>query len=177
MKQVKDSIGPVTIIFNNAGVAPRASFLDQTEDQIENAFHINLFSHFWIIRQFLPDMIAANHGHIVNICTAGAIYPGWNGVTYFSSKYAVNGYSEMLKGQLDQLGKTDIHVSIVYPYIVRTAMTKGVNLESPSNNWLPSVYKKLLKAEDVAAKTVEGMRRNKEYIYAPGDLPLFGATE
>lgn len=56
----------MSIIFNNADIAPTSNFLELTNQQIENIIQVNLMSHFWIFRQFLPEMLAMNPGRIVN---------------------------------------------------------------------------------------------------------------
>jgi NAD(P)-dependent dehydrogenase (short-subunit alcohol dehydrogenase family) len=39
---------------------------------ITKTFQVNTLSHFWLVKAFLPDMVARNHGHIVSICSASA---------------------------------------------------------------------------------------------------------
>eukprot|EP00058_Branchiostoma_floridae_P024633 XP_002610123.1 hypothetical protein BRAFLDRAFT_89829 [Branchiostoma floridae] len=47
-QQVKEEVGDVTILFNNAGVMTTGSVLDLTDDQIERTFQVNVLAHFWV---------------------------------------------------------------------------------------------------------------------------------
>lgn len=173
-QQVKDTVGPATIIFNNAGIAPQGNFLQLTTDQIEKTIQVNLMSHFWIIRQFLPEMVAMNHGRIVNVCSMGGLKPATHSLPYFASKFAVHGYTESLKTELHlpYYNYDGIHFSTVYPYFVQTSLIKSLSLSSDVGNSLPSAFRKFQTPEEVARKAVDGMRREYEYIYCPRSIPL-----
>ena len=53
---MKEEVGDVTILFNNAGVMTTGSVLDLTDDQIERTFQVNVLAHFWV-RVKLPDVV------------------------------------------------------------------------------------------------------------------------
>lgn len=162
----------MTIIFNNAGIAPSANFLHLTNEQIEKTFQVNLMSHLWIIRQFLPEMVSLNHGRIVNICSMGGLKAATHALPYFSAKFAVNGYTEALKAELALFQHDGVHCSTVYPYFVQTPLIRSLTLEKSTSGRLPSAFQRFLEPADVARKTVDGMRREYEYIYLPSVIPF-----
>lgn len=47
-KKIKQEVGDVTILINNAGIMPCHKFLDYTSDQIRQLFDINIIAHFWV---------------------------------------------------------------------------------------------------------------------------------
>jgi len=47
-KRVKEEIGDVAILVNNAGIMPCHTFLDHTVDEIIQIFNINVLGHFWV---------------------------------------------------------------------------------------------------------------------------------
>lgn len=52
--QVKEDIGDVTILINNAGVVTGKMFLNTPDDMVERSFRVNVLSHFWVnIHSFL----------------------------------------------------------------------------------------------------------------------------
>jgi len=46
-KKVKEEVGDVTILINNAGIMPCHVFLDHTADDITEIFNVNVLAHFW----------------------------------------------------------------------------------------------------------------------------------
>lgn len=170
---MKNEVGTVTIVFNNAGIAEFGNFLQLTNNQIEKTLQVNLFSHFWIIRQFLPDMVKLNHGRIVNICSVGGLMPSTHCFPYAASKFAVNGYTETLRAELTLLKHDGVHCTTAYPYFVKTPILRSLTVLKNNPSKFPSVFQKFLEPDDVAKKIVDGMRRQYEYIYLPGITPLF----
>jgi NAD(P)-dependent dehydrogenase (short-subunit alcohol dehydrogenase family) len=57
-KDVLDDLGPVTILVNNAGVAPSSKFEETTDEMWRDAFAVNADGAFYVTRAFLPAMLA-----------------------------------------------------------------------------------------------------------------------
>jgi all-trans-retinol dehydrogenase (NAD+) len=123
---VKEDIGDVTILINNAGIAPIAEFLRTSPETFDKTFQVNVLSHFYIIQEFLPRMIENHHGHIATVCSIGGLRPLAGSVPYHGTKYAVHGYIESLKLQLALLNCHGIKFTTIYPYFVDTDMVKNV---------------------------------------------------
>lgn len=170
-------MGTVTIIFNNAGIAEFGNFLQLTNNQIEKTFQVNLLSHLWIIRQFLPEMVTLNHGRIINTCSVGGLMASTHILPYVSSKFAVNGYTEALRAELALLKHDGVHCTTVYPYFVKTPIIKSLTLVKNNSSKLPSIFQQFMEPEDVARKIVDGMRRQYQYIYLPPIIPLLVVAE
>lgn len=77
------------------------------------------------MKAFLPDMIARNHGHIVNIASSAGLIGVTGLVDYCSSKFAAVGFHESLRAELEQLGKDGINTTVVCPYFINTGMFEG----------------------------------------------------
>ncbi|KAM4674039.1 estradiol 17-beta-dehydrogenase 11-like isoform 2-T2 [Amazona ochrocephala] len=69
-EKVKQEIGDVSILVNNAGVITAADFLSTQDHQIERMFEVNILAHMWTTKAFLPTMMKNNHGHIVTAASA-----------------------------------------------------------------------------------------------------------
>lgn len=52
---------------NNAGVVKGKLLLDLDEADIRNTFNVNTLAQFWVVQEFLPAMLRARKGHIVNM--------------------------------------------------------------------------------------------------------------
>jgi short-subunit dehydrogenase len=69
----RQSFGPVTLLINNAGIVSGKSILDSSDFMIKKTLEVNTLSHLYTIRDFLPDMIKLNHGHVVTISSLAGI--------------------------------------------------------------------------------------------------------
>lgn len=128
--KVRQECGDVTMIFNNAGITgPLGKCWETDLNYAVKTFDVNLFSHWYIMREFLPAMIRKNKGHIIPTCSVAGFVPGKNGAPYVGTKHAVNGYYHCLKEDLRD-SHSSVNVSIVYPGHIHTNMTANVDLTS-----------------------------------------------
>ena len=96
-QEVKQEVGTVKILINNAGIVSGTSLLDTTDEKIIRTFDVNVLAHFWTIKAFMPDMILNKKGHIVTVASLAG-HSGTNKlVDYCSSKFAAVGLDEALK--------------------------------------------------------------------------------
>jgi len=158
-KAVKEQVGAVSILINNAGVVSGTSLLDTSDENIERSFNVNVLAHFWTIKTFLPDMIRAKKGHIVTVASLAG-YSGSNKlVDYCSSKFANIGMDEALKVEL-MVQELDsfIKTTVICPYYTSTGMFAGV-----SSKVIP-----ILEPEFVAEEAVKAILMNKPVLILPG---------
>lgn len=92
--------------------------------------NINTTAHFWTVREFLPEMIKKNHGHVVTIASIA----GWIGVRgladYCASKFGAVGFDESLRFELRAL-KSNVKTTCICPYFINTGMFDGVKSKFP----------------------------------------------
>ena len=87
--------GPVNVLFNGAGFVHAGTVLDCTEDEWAFAFELNVRSQFRTIQAFLPGMLAAGGGSIINMASvAGSIKGAPNRFAYGTTKAAVIGLTK-----------------------------------------------------------------------------------
>lgn len=63
--QIKKDHGHPTVLINNAGIVFPETILDESDERIRLTLEVNTLSHFWTVKEFLPNMIQRDHGHIV----------------------------------------------------------------------------------------------------------------
>jgi 2-hydroxycyclohexanecarboxyl-CoA dehydrogenase len=104
--KVREAIGPITVLVNNAGIAEFLPFEEITDDKWDEQFKINAKGTFIVTQVVLPDMKAAKWGRIINISSSSA----WSGadlmVHYSASKGAVVSFTRSLALALGPLGIT-----------------------------------------------------------------------
>jgi NAD(P)-dependent dehydrogenase (short-subunit alcohol dehydrogenase family) len=112
--------GPVSLLFNNAGVASGAPAHKLTYDLWDWIIGINLYGVINGVQTFLPRMVRRGEGgHIVNTASGAGLAATASGVLYCTAKFAVVGMSEALNLELASDG---IGVSVLCPGPVATAI-------------------------------------------------------
>lgn len=117
-----DQMGGVDILLNNAGVIPRGTILETTDDMWFSALDVNLNAAFFLCRAVIPHMQKAGGGAIVNTSSTWGIYPGPGHVAYCTSKGALAALTKNL-GR-DHAGD-GIRVNAVCPNEVNTPMLRS----------------------------------------------------
>lgn len=115
--RAEDALGPVDLLFNNAGIAPYTSLPRLRYEQWDLVLDVNLGGVVNGVQTFLPRMIErGTGGYVVNTASGAGLVGGPN-VLYTTSKYAVVGLSESL---MLAAAKYGIAVSVLCPAAVAT---------------------------------------------------------
>lgn len=126
--QVVAEHGRVNAIFNNAGVAQGGTVEGNDYADYEWVMSINFWGVVNGTKAFLPHLKASGQGHVVNISSLFGLFaqPGMS--AYNASKFAVRGFTESLRQELD-MADCGVSASCVHPGGIRTniAMTARMN--------------------------------------------------
>jgi NAD(P)-dependent dehydrogenase (short-subunit alcohol dehydrogenase family) len=112
--------GGLDILVNNAGFGMVGALEELDEDQIDDVFDTNLFGTIFVTRAALPAL-RASHGSLINISSAVGYYGMAASSTYCSAKFAVEGLTESLQGELAAFG---VRVMLVEPGFFITNFAK-----------------------------------------------------
>jgi len=128
---VRQAIGPVDVLINNAGVIIVTPYEHATEDDFREAMDTNFWAAFHMINAVLPQMLAgptgeSGRGRIVNIASFGGKVSVPHLLTYSTSKFALVGYSEGLRAELHQKG---IYVTTICPGLIRTGSPRNATFK------------------------------------------------
>jgi all-trans-retinol dehydrogenase (NAD+) len=93
-KTVRDKLGDPSILINNAGVGQPHTILETSNEWVTKIFQINVISHFWLTKEFLPSMVKKNKGHIVGLASMTSFVCPPAIVDYGSTKAAVMAFHE-----------------------------------------------------------------------------------
>jgi short-subunit dehydrogenase len=109
--------GRCDVLVSNAGIPGGGRFEDLTVDRIEAVVGTNLLGVLYGAKAFLPGMLAAGRGHIVNVASLAGRYAIPGSAVYSATKHGVVAFSEALHGEVASRGVT---VTAVNPGLVQT---------------------------------------------------------
>ena len=134
---VKSLKQDIEVLVNNAGFFIPGTILEEEDGALEQMMNTNLYSAYHLTRALTPLMLVKKSGDIFNICSVASIMAYPNGGSYSISKFALLGFSKVLREELKEKG---IRVVSVIPGATLTASWEGVDLPA----------ERFMKAEDIA---------------------------
>lgn len=122
-----DHFGRVDVIVNNAGIASGDGqpLWRTNPEEWQRIVAVNLFGVVHGIQAFVPHLVTARAGHVVNVASLAGLTAAPFGGAYCASKHAVVAVSETLRGELEVLG-LPIGVTVACPGLVRTPLGEGI---------------------------------------------------
>ena len=158
-KIVLQKFNSIDILVNNAGFAIYGSVSDLSIDEIESQMQTNYFGMIYCVKNFLPLMLEKKSGHIVNVASVAASF-GLPGIaSYCASKFAMLGFSEGLKHELDGTG---VGITVVSPIMVKTDF-----FDHPSFEKMPKYSPTSLNSKTVAKAIVKASNSSRLEIITP----------
>jgi NAD(P)-dependent dehydrogenase (short-subunit alcohol dehydrogenase family) len=136
-------------LINNAGINRVAPMLEQTNDNIDTVFDMNIKSVYKVSQAALPALLAANNASIVNMSSQMAFVGSPGRTLYCTSKHAIEGLTKSLAVEL---AEQNIRVNTVAPTFVETPMTKPMFQNPEFKQFVFDMIpmKKLATVDDVA---------------------------
>ncbi|CAG2166811.1 unnamed protein product [Oppiella nova] len=161
-RQVREQVGAVYMVINNAGVVPCLPFNELTYQQIRNTFDVNVMSHFWTLKQFLPVMEECGRGHIVAIASSAGIMGSPYFTAYGSSKHGVVGLMSSLRKELHAMDKhTQIKMTTICPLGI-----SGTRIDIPTRTRFPKILP-IMTLDFAVDQMVDGILREEDLFVIP----------
>jgi short-subunit dehydrogenase len=164
----------LNILINNAGVALLGSFSEVDQAQMEWLININFWGVVHGTRAFLPHLSNQRAAHIVNLSSIFGIIAPPGQTAYCASKFAVRGFSESLRHEL-QMANSPVKLSVVHPGGVATNIARNAPSGRGTDNArraetidrFDAMAKKTPTA--AAARIIEGIEKNQPRILIGSD--------
>ncbi len=161
VEHIKEDLGSIDILINNAGIAKFGGFLDLTPEEWESIIRVNLMGVYNATRAVLPGMIEKKTGDIINVSSSAGQKGAPVTSAYSASKFAVLGLTESL---MLEVRKHNIRVSALTPSTVATDLAIETNLISENN---PD---KFMQPEDLAELMVAHLKLNRRVFVKSAGL-------
>jgi NAD(P)-dependent dehydrogenase (short-subunit alcohol dehydrogenase family) len=118
----------IHLLFNNAGIGGGGSMIVHGRDEWERTFNVCWFGVYYGTRAFLPMLLKADRGHIINTSSVNGFWasvgPTIPHTAYSAAKFAVKGFSEALQTDL-RINAPHIKCSVVMPGHIGTSIVKN----------------------------------------------------
>ena len=124
VEELRAKFGPVDVLVNNAAVSRIGLLTDLSPEDWDTVIRTNLTALFNTCRTFVPDMVSAGGGKILNISSVWGIAGASCEVAYSASKGAVNAFTRALAREL---APSHIQVNALAPGIVDTRMNSHLS--------------------------------------------------
>ena len=165
----------LNIVINNAGVALLGQFHEIDQAQIEWLFNINFWGVVHSTRAFLPQLAKQPAAHIVNVSSIYGIIAPPGQTAYSSAKFAVRGFSESLRHEL-QAANSPIRLSVVHPGGIKTNIVRNMRSGSgvtDNERRVQSIERfdaiAPTSPKDAALRIIKGIEKNEPRILIGGD--------
>ncbi len=134
---VLDLKRPIDVLVNNAGHFIPGATMQEPDGALESMIQSNVYSAYYTTRSMIDAMKRDKSGHIFNMCSIASLKAYPNGGSYSISKFALLGFSKVLREELKEF---NIRVTAVMPGATKTQSWDGVDLPDS----------RFIKPEDVA---------------------------
>jgi len=152
------------ILVNNAGVFLPGETCEEEEGTLQKMIETNLYSAYHLTRAMLPQILNSKNGHIFNMCSIASKIAYPNGGSYSISKFALYGYTKVLREELKEKG---VKVTAILPGATWSNSWAGVDLP----------HSRLIEANDIAISVLSAVQMSpsavvEEIVVRPqlGDL-------
>jgi short-subunit dehydrogenase len=165
----------LNIVVNNAGVALLGQFSEIDQAQMDWLMNINFWGVVHSTRAFLPHLSRKPEAHIVNLSSIFGIIAPPGQTAYAAAKFAVRGFSESLRHEL-QMEASPVKLSVVHPggiatNIVRNSRTGAGVTDNERRAQAIERFDSVAKTTPTAAalRIIKGIENNEPRILIGND--------
>lgn len=160
-EQVKNSLGTVEVLVNNAGIAQQKLFTDIGEEDWQAMVGVDLSGPFYCCQAALPSMIHDKSGRIINVSSMWGQTGGALEVHYSAVKSALIGLTRALA---KEVGPSGITVNCVAPGVIATPMNADLTSDDLAVLAEETPLGRLGTPEEIAATIVFLASKNAGFI-------------
>ena len=161
--QISEARGQVDIVINNAGVGLTGLAQQNAYEDIQWLMGINFWGVVHGTRAFLPLLQKSTYGHLVNVSSVFGIIGVPTQSAYNAAKFAVRGYTESLRTELQD---SKVHVCCVHPGGISTNIARDSRGGAGSAEKRDANFRQIAKTspEHAAAQIIRGIEKRKKRL-------------
>ena len=177
-EQVVRDHGKVNLVFNNAGVSLTVPLETVKQSDFDWIMGINFWGVVYGTQAFLPHLKASGEGHVVNTSSLFGLMAVPGQGTYNASKFAVRGYTEALRMELD-LENCGVSATCVHPGGIKTniamagkvddSMQKLTGVDAETQKRRANKAINVTTAEDAALQILSAVEKNQRRVLVGPD--------
>ena len=122
--QIKEEIGAVAVLVNNAGITRDNLLLRMSEDEFDDVIATNLRSVYLCTKAAMRPMLRARWGRVISVASVAGLVGNPGQANYAASKAGIVGFS---KSVAKEVGSRGITVNVVAPGFIDTALTDALD--------------------------------------------------
>ena len=176
--------GKINLIMNNAGVGLGEAVENMSYENFEGLMNINFWGVVYGTKAFLPHLKRSGEGHIINISSVFGIIGVPTQSAYNAAKFAVRGFTESLREELD-IESCGVSATSVHPGGVKTNIARnsrmgdmgGMSFDSKEE--IADMFEKIaLTTPESAARTIlSGVRKNQRRVLVGADAVMLDTAQ
>lgn len=184
-QRVQERFGRVDLVVNNAGIAPSDGnpLWEADLAQWRRVVDVNLFGMLHGVRAFVPHLVAAGRGHVVNVASLAGLIGTPLSASYGTSKHAAVALSEALWAELEMM-RIPVGVTVVCPGFVRTPMVEETRAMTRRPEWadrlgadaaavldsIEETMKDMIEPEEAARRILAAVENDVLHALPTGDV-------
>lgn len=134
-KASAQALGRINLVFNNAGVALGAPVDGMRDADLKWIMDINFWGVVYGTQAFLPYLKASGEGHVINVSSVFGLVAVPSQSAYNASKFAVRGFTEALRQELEIAGEP-VSATTVHPGGIKTNIARSARFSGEMKNFL-----------------------------------------
>ena len=148
VERIRNDIGPIDVLVNNAGITRDMTFRKMTKADWDAVMHTNLDSVFNMTKQVCDGMVERGWGRIINVSSVNAQKGAFGQTNYSAAKAGMHGFTKALALEVAKKGVT---VNTISPGYIGTKMVTSIAPEILDSKILPQIpMNRLGKPQEIA---------------------------
>jgi acetoacetyl-CoA reductase len=171
IQSVKNNIGPVDVLVNNAGITRDMTFKKMTKNDWDAVMHTNLDSAFNMTKQVLNDMIEKGWGRVINVASVNGQKGAFGQTNYSAAKAGLHGFTKALALEVAKKGVT---VNTISPGYIGTKMVTAIPQEILDEKIIPQIPQGRLGAPEEVAGLIIYLASNEAAFVTGANISING---
>lgn len=171
IESIKNHIGPIDVLVNNAGITRDMTFKKMTKEDWDAVMHTNLDSAFNMTKQVLDDMVEKGWGRVINVASVNGQKGAFGQTNYSAAKAGLHGFTKALALEVAKKGVT---VNTISPGYIGTKMVTAIPQDILDEKIIPQIPQGRLGAPEEVAGLIIYLASNEAAFVTGANISING---